>query len=274
MNIETKAKLQLALKSNIAVRFVAAPFVIWRREKKKREFHNTKDAKKLRALKNKFEGKRCFIIGNGPSLTVNDLNKLRNEYAFASNKILYLFGKTEWRPTFYCCCDPEVYLMIKGLLDEYNLDYKFLNFKPSTHEYNEYSFFEYTPFTLHRGRVKLRNVFVSEDISQFIQSGLTVTFTAIQIAIYLGFKEIYLLGVDHSYAKSRNNNGKLSQDYSAKNYADGIPDWGKSVQNIDVSTYAYHVAREYCETNGIKIYNATRGGKLEVFKRVDFDTLF
>ena len=37
---------------------------------------------------------------------------------------------------------------------------------------------------------------------------------------------------------------------------------------------AYQAAREYADRHGIKIYNATRGGKLEVFERVDFDSLF
>lgn len=42
----------------------------------------------------------------------------------------------------------------------------------------------------------------------------------------------------------------------------------------DHQFWNYQAARRYAETHGIKIYNATRGGELEVFERVDFDSLF
>ncbi len=38
--------------------------------------------------------------------------------------------------------------------------------------------------------------------------------------------------------------------------------------------YAFNVAKEYADQNGVKIYNATRGGMLESFERIDLDSLF
>ena len=64
--------------------------------------------KNLEQCKNKYKGKRCFIIGNGPSLTKEDLEKLKGEYTFASNKIYKLFDKTSWRPDFYAIFDENV----------------------------------------------------------------------------------------------------------------------------------------------------------------------
>lgn len=43
---------------------------------------------------------------------------------------------------------------------------------------------------------------------------------------------------------------------------------------LDFATMTFEKAREYADGHGIKIYNATRGGKLEVFERVNFDKLF
>ena len=63
--------------------------------------------KELKKYKDAYKGKRCFLIANGPSLKVEDLNLLKGEYTFGCNKIFYLFDKTEWRPTFYCILDKD-----------------------------------------------------------------------------------------------------------------------------------------------------------------------
>ena len=53
--------------------------------------------KKYKALKNKHEGKRCFIVCTGPSLTLEDVNKLKNEYTFSMNNIFKCYDKTDWQ---------------------------------------------------------------------------------------------------------------------------------------------------------------------------------
>ena len=65
---------------------------------------NKSDFQILR-LKNRHAGKRAFIIGNGPSLKVADLQRLKQEITFASNKIYLSFEQTDWRPTYYCVMD-------------------------------------------------------------------------------------------------------------------------------------------------------------------------
>ena len=69
------------------------------------------DNKELRRFKDKFKGKRCFVIGAGPSLRMEDLDVLaeHNEICFASNKIYLAFERTSWRPDFYMVCDFNVY---------------------------------------------------------------------------------------------------------------------------------------------------------------------
>ena len=62
----------------------------------------------MRELKDKYKGQRCFVIGNGPSLTAEDLNLLKGEVTFASNRIYKMFEQTDWRPTYYAVFDEWV----------------------------------------------------------------------------------------------------------------------------------------------------------------------
>mgnify|MGYP003295767544 CR=1 FL=1 len=64
----------------------------------------------LKSLKDKFDGQRCFLIGNGPSLSAEDLEKVRGEYSFSCNKIYKAFDKTNFRPCFYIVDD---YALVK-----------------------------------------------------------------------------------------------------------------------------------------------------------------
>lgn len=107
---------------------------------------------------------------------------------------------------------------------------------------------------------------ISENVSDHFSVGYTVTFSAIQLAIYMGFKEIHLLGVDFNYSVVADRKGKMTRLYGVQTYFDG-----KERLNYYSVMYAYCQAEEYCKTHGIKIYNTTRGGKLEVFERADFD---
>ena len=100
-----------------------------------------------------------------------------------------------------------------------------------------------------------------------------MTYMCIQIAVYMGVKEIILLGVDHNYAVSRRPDGTIIKHEGVKNRfheKDGII----CVPSLYAMELAYKAAKKYADEHGIKIFNATRGGKLEVFERVDFDTLF
>ena len=63
------------------------------------------DDRELGKLRNIYLGRRCFILGNGPSLRVDDLGRLKGEITFASNKIYLAFDKTEWRPSYFTLCD-------------------------------------------------------------------------------------------------------------------------------------------------------------------------
>lgn len=78
--------------------------------KKKRDFelrYKRRDTSPLALLKDTKKGKRCFIIGNGPSLTIEDLGKIGTEDSFGVNRIYKIFDQTKWRPTYYFSQDRE-----------------------------------------------------------------------------------------------------------------------------------------------------------------------
>ena len=117
----------------------------------------------------------------------------------------------------------------------------------------------------------------SEDVARYVANSKTVVYTAIQFAVYMGIREIYLIGVDHHFHISQNDKGEIVVDPTVKDYFSDAYNQDKAnlyVPNTDRSTLTFMAARKYADAHGIKIYNATRGGKLEVFERVDLDSLF
>lgn len=206
--------------------------------------------------------KRCFVVATGPSLRIDDLHILaeNNVFCFGVNGILKI--EKDWVPDAYVAVDSKFISDNMQYIKNYNCKLKFIG--DSCREYWEkerddsYKIHATKPGTM---------VDFSEDICQKIylghRDGGTVTYTCLQLAVYMGFKEIYLLGVDCNYTKGSKNNYFISDETE-----DNI----NHRENFMIQGYAY--AKEYADNHGISIYNATRGGILEVFERVDFDSIF
>lgn len=265
-------RLSYFLKNAKAVRFLCSPFKNHQRKKAKEKYHNSEDARFIRSFKDTHKGERCFIVGNGPSLTADDLDRLKGEITFGMNRIYNIFDKTDWRPTFYMAVDPDFvlpnYETIRKIPGSIKLISSICPYDPNHEKDNIHYIFEYGRFDINKWNNHSSHV--SEDVSEYFSIGYTVTFTAIQMAIYMGFKEIYLLGVDFNYSVRRDAKGRILRDDSVKDYFDGKK-YMSTVLNYESALYAYQQAKNYADARGIKIYNATRGGKLEVFERADLD---
>lgn len=238
-------------------------------------YAHSEDSARVAQFHRKYTGKRCFIIGNGPSLTAEDLGRLKGEYTFSANRIFRIFARTDWRPTFWLCVDPY-------LIHQLKRDTTFLHKMPETIRFvserlEPQSDCEYRIFNDQRFRINKYganpHVPFSANAAAYVASGETVTYTAIQMAAYMGFEEIYLLGVDHSYAVTVGVNGQLTIDRSIKDYFEGIRPDAFTRQFTLMTNAAYQSALNYATKHGIRILNATRGGKLEVFSRVNLDTI-
>ncbi len=272
MNIGNLIKYHV--KYNKFVRLISKPYMLIKARRLLKEYIGSEYSLKMKKFNNMFFGQRCFIIGNGPSLSTEDLEKIKNEKSFAANRIYEIFGKTDWRPDFYVATDGnfinENYeTIISCGADPYFLEYKAIRKRPVSDSI--IGLCRSADFAINRWDDK--TIHISEDLSRCFSDGYTVTFTSIQLAIYMGFKEIYLLGVDFNYSVVRDKNGKIHRDSSVQDYFNG-KSYASTFQNYNSTLRAYEVAKKYCDAHDIKIYNATRGGKLEIFERVDLDTLF
>lgn len=265
------------LRNNRLIRILAKPYVDFTKGTAHSKYICSPDCYYLKTLKDIHKGERCFIIGNGPSLHGADLDLLCNEFTFAANRIFNIFPQTKWRPTYYMLLDDRIQKEIQDQLCKYDLGHIFIDskrcrIKDATNKLTRI-FVGPLKFDVDRNCYNDTSTYFSEDVSDHFGFGWTVVYAAIQLAVYMGFNRIYLLGVDHNYSVAKDSSGKLHIDPTVQNYFDnkqhksGYPFRYCSVQ------YNYEIAREYCENHNIKIYNATRGGKLEVFERMDFDEL-
>ncbi len=220
-------------------------------------------------FRNAHLNERCFIVATGPSLTMKDLDTLyqNGEFSISMNRIYLAFEQTKWRPDYYMVSDPLCIQEDEQIIRSIPVLHKFVS--------DTYADFWKTGETEGVYRYHTHNYYVvdetppfSDDLVYGVYGRATVTYGCIQLAVYLGFKEIYLLGVDFSFsADYKDKSNHFISTYYNKNSKTGSFRAKESLE-------AYEAAKEYTEANGIKIYNATRGGKLEVYERVDFDTLF
>ncbi len=263
----SKLKILLASAMTLFLHLVNLFIFILSKEGKKGD-------KFLVSIKDKYCGKRCFIIGNGPSLTAEDLNKLQNEITFASNKIYNIFSETKWRPTFYTVFDDFIIREKNTVkdIDSFSCGMKFFRkeaFLP-TYKLHEPKCYIHS----WSSRKYLNNPVFSQDLKKGVYSIATVTYISLQLAAYMGFHEIYLLGMDNKYANTRNKDGSIVHDKTIKTYFNSNQTNEKNIGATWEMNIAYQCAEDFSRKNGFRIYNATRGGALEVFERVDFDSLF
>ncbi len=225
------------------------------------EYHHPE----LMKYKNIHQGEKCVIVGNGPSLKISDLNVLYDNdvVTFGMNKIYELFYNTPWRPTYYVSGD--VNWLSSGNLEGKmkNDDFKMMFI---TDRLNEDIFSEYNHCIYHmQAEVPSDRIAkFSRDIVNGLYYGATVLYNCLQIAVYMGFSKIYLLGVDFT-------GGATGEKTEYCNF-DGKPNGGHLFNQIIY--HGYLAAKKEADKGGFQIYNATRGGELEVFKRVEFDSLF
>ena len=168
-------------------------------------------------LNNSHYGETCFIIGNGPSLNCKDLEKLEHVITFGTNAIFNMFQYTDWRPVFYCVQDDNFLKKYFYIIDKEDILTKFIGISKYS-KYKEVKNGLYIPILLHDFYPSLPKF--SDNIAAGEYQGYTVTYMCLQIAAYMGFKEIYLLGVDHSYSISLRVDGTIEHNDVKDHFSD------------------------------------------------------
>ncbi|MCU9612318.1 DUF115 domain-containing protein [Caldibacillus lycopersici] len=220
---------------------------------------------RLKLLKNIHKGDRCFIVATGPSLTISDLEKLKNEITFSMNSIVLAFNETDWRPTYYGIQSLHVYRKLERQIENIDTKGVFIADRLARCIQVPESLKTFIfPLNVlnHNKEGKKYSTKFSDDPFKVVFDGYSITYSLIQIAVYMGFKQIYLLGADSNYASNSNHH---------------FIDYGHGDPNVSIAgekmISAYKVAKRFADHHNIKIYNATRGGMLEVFERVDLDAV-
>ena len=221
----------------------------------------------IKKIRNIHKEKRCFIIATGPSLTLKDVELLHGEFTFGMNSIPKLYDKTTWRPTYFGIQDCNVYRnMERVILKVYSqADNVFVSDNIAKNFAIPSNFHQF-PFdaVYHDNQLEIDKYFAkfSDDCYSIVYDGYSITYSLIQLAIYMGFSEIYLLGADCSYKRGKKNH-----------VVDSGNDDKNEEKNYDKMTVGYRKAKEYADSHGIKIINCTRGGMLDVYPRKSLESV-
>ncbi len=150
-------------------------------------------------LKNKFQGKRGFVIGNGPSLRLEDLELLKNEVTLAANKVYLAFDKVSWRPTYLTIVDPLVWQKVQDDIWKHHNHVLIPSYLPELKgNTGKAKTFLYLGNASDLWREN-GGIHFSDDFSVGAYGGYTVTYENLQFAVYLGLNPIYIIGCDHFY---------------------------------------------------------------------------
>lgn len=213
--------------------------------------------KHLEEYRDVHKGKRCFIIATGPSLTLDDLNSVKSEYTFGVNALCMKFKDIGWKTTYFVISDVDAYHKLQSVLHEEKIKF----FGGHSEEIGDKNCIS-IPKDIHNNYMcnNSKKVFW-KNIEIAVGNGNTVVLNAIQIAAYMGFDEIYLLGTDCNYKQ------KDKKIYFVDHGIRNAVQHSAGSRMID----DYKAIKKFADKWGIKIFNATRGGMLEVFPRVNLD---
>ncbi len=224
--------------------------------------------KKIEEVKKKHLNDRCFILATGPSLNKNDVELLKNEKTIAINTIFKMFNSMDWKPTYYVMTDPNLFAKIQKAnnlnLDDLAVNNCFVNaLNKKISNGNKTILINncWLDHIYHYGKSKR---FKYKDNLLFgVYDYYSVTQECIVYAMYMGFKEIYILGADNDYLGDKQHfdkvTGEVQLDYEQALIRQNVNDWG------------YEYLAKIAKKKNVKVINVTRGGKLEAFERKNLE---
>ena len=231
---------------------------------------------RLKSIKNIHKGKRAFIIGNGPSLKQTDLHQLQGEITFGMNRIYLMFPELGFCTTYLSVVNDLVIEQTAADLAALEIP-KFITWR-SRRFFDAAQFngakYANLPTFLH---TTYDSPSFSTDVRGRVWEGATVSYVTMQLAFHMGFDEVILIGVDHNYTTTGKPNTTITSEgddpnhFSSQYFGKGFR-W--QLPDLETSEIAYRMARKTYENAGRKIIDATVGGKLTIFEKVDYNTLF
>ena len=236
-----------------------------------------------RVLKDCHRGRRAFVIGTGPSLQNQNIAPLANELTYVMSGFWKHESTSHWQPTYYCISDPLYFdgsKAMKAFFDSlrsrvHDSTFFLPLFGRSIAVEQKLLPEEKTYWLAFSGDLNTTPK-PSVDLTEFIPSAMTVSQLCLMTAIYMGCSPIYLLGLDHDWLSHRNQHQHFYQGHAG---LESHPEVKPSLADHSYKTVmecalviwqGYEVLNELARKNGISILNATDGGFLDVFDRVDY----
>lgn len=219
----------------------------------------------IASLKDAYKGRPILIVGNGPSLNKTPLEDFIGVPAIGMNKIDLLYKRSKWRPSLVMC--------VNSMVVKQNIDQFRANEIPTYLAWKARWFVRNKPEHIHYFDLRESEDFQGDATAGF-GSGVTVTYAALQMAYYLGANPVIIVGVDHNfdkvggYATYEKRKGDDNNHFDPNYFKDGTV-WG--LPNLDASEDVYIAAREAFAADGRKVYDATIGGKLQVFPKISIE---
>ena len=221
----------------------------------------------IESLRNTHVGERCFILGNGPSLVKLDLRRLRGERTFGLNRGYLLFDRIGFETTYHICINQLVASQ----------------FAPDLAALGSRKLFAWSTrrhFAGHADIAFVRTMaraHFSTDPAKGMWEGSTVTYVALQLAFFIGFTEVILIGVDHNFATKGPANQTVTATTGDASHFDPSyfgPGVRWQLPDLERSEMAYVMARDHFDRAGRRVLDATLDGKLQVFEKAEYDELF
>lgn len=243
------------------------------------------------------KGDRCFILASGPSIASQNLIKLKDEYCIAVSHFHLHKDIQLIKPSYHVLAPqhpPFNFSDSSKYFDDFLLAYKDLDIKyflgVNDYEFNYINLIKgnlsYSNLNVHflnyeKGVVLDENNYNDEKVWDISNSDIfsmrTVVYGAIQVAIYMGFNRIYLLGCDHDYLNdiARTTNHHFYKEDKGISDKLHLSEFTRERWFLEyyMRWKQYRLMNEYAKTRNIEIINATAGGMLDVFPRVNLDEI-
>jgi hypothetical protein len=232
--------------------------------------------------KNVHEGKRAFLIANGPSLNQTNLDLIENEISFAMNRISLKYDQTSWRPTYYLFSSTNVTpskpwsqewqsSVRQAIAENRTTSFVAERFRRYIDPLSECSRVEWFDSMSERKPDKFGNIhpscFSTNVVERIDKTGTTMNL-ALQLCFHMGISEIVFVGADLGWTRDEGTNN--DPNHFSKNYVAEItkPEKANNQMRNVHSLSGLHFKMHKPDT---KIYNASKRTVLDVYPIIDFE---
>lgn len=193
---------------------------------------------KIQDFKNLHEGKNVFILASGPSLANTDLTLLHNKIVIGLNRSSLIYPETH----YHCTMDERLFNEYEEVLRKSRYMFTLKN-RPFG-----------VPIEL------LGSEAFSFDLKEGIYSGYTVSFFALQLAVYMGFTRVFYVGLDLKHDRGQTH--FFGMDHVSKNHEK--TEFPKMIRML-------HYAAEVLKETDVQVYNCSPVSNLDCFEQVSYE---